>query len=125
MINTIPGGEFEHADDSTMHGNPGFSRTPFEAPSPTPRGGVGGCIHIVIKSPRGNEALGLNDNIAHRITTPVVIENNHKEERKRINHIKNNSASIYTHFTLRSIPHYPDGRQYIKNVKDKLYFKNN
>ena len=60
MINTIPGGEFEHADDSTMHGNPGFSRTPFEAPSPTPRGGgVGGCIHYQEMSPGGPSTLDI------------------------------------------------------------------
>ncbi len=34
MINLIPGGFFEHAEDSLMPENPGFFRTPFKAPSP-------------------------------------------------------------------------------------------
>jgi hypothetical protein len=40
MINTIPGGIFEHARVLGLLGNPGFSHSPFEAPSPTGGGGV-------------------------------------------------------------------------------------
>ena len=40
MINTIPGGIFEHADDWLLHANPGFFSNSFEAPSPTFGGGV-------------------------------------------------------------------------------------
>ena len=44
MINTIPGGIFEHADDWLLHANPGFFSNSFEAPSPT-FGGGGISIH--------------------------------------------------------------------------------
>ena len=42
MINTIPGGFFEHAEDQRLHANPGFFSNSFMAPSPTGGGGGGG-----------------------------------------------------------------------------------
>ena len=39
MINTIPGGFFEHAEDQRLHANPGFFSNSFMAPSPTGGGG--------------------------------------------------------------------------------------
>ena len=50
MINTIPGGFFEHAEDQRLHANPGFFSNSFMAPSPT-GGGGGGAPH----PPRGGE----------------------------------------------------------------------
>ena len=41
MINTIPGGFFEHAEDQRLHANPGFFSNSFMAPSPTGGGGGG------------------------------------------------------------------------------------
>ncbi len=70
MINLIPGGFFEHAEDSLMPENPGFFRTPFKAPSPTGGGGGGIQVWGGMGSPGGNGMISRCDiirKVSHNI----------------------------------------------------------